>query len=110
MSEEIPLFPFFRDPYKVLGISPEASIGEIKQAYFTLVKKYSPEKNPEAFKKIRAAYEQIRSQQRKEETDFLLFEEATSTISFHKTSGSLYHISEDLLDIELWHTVNLHIS
>ncbi len=54
------------DPYKVLGISPNASDEEIKRAYRALAKKYHPDRNPgdaEAARKmqqINAAYEQIK--------------------------------------------------
>lgn len=53
------------DPYKVLGVSPEASEEEIKKAYRELSKKYHPDLNPgdeSAAKKmsdINAAYDQI---------------------------------------------------
>lgn len=42
--------------YHILEISSEASANEIKQAYFRLVRKYSPEKDPEKFQQIRVAY------------------------------------------------------
>ena len=54
------------DPYKVLGVSPDASDEEVKRAYRRLAKKYHPDLNPgdqEAARKmqeVNAAYEQIK--------------------------------------------------
>ena len=54
------------DPYKVLGLSPDASDEEVKRAYRRLAKKYHPDLNPgdqEAARKmqeVNAAYEQIK--------------------------------------------------
>ncbi len=56
-----------QDPYKVLGVSPNASDEEVKKAYRDLIKKYHPDLHPgdaEAAKKmndVNAAYDQIKS-------------------------------------------------
>ena len=55
------------DPYKVLGLSPDASDEEVKRAYRTLAKKYHPDLNPgdqEAARKmqqVNEAYDQIKN-------------------------------------------------
>lgn len=58
----------YSDPYKVLGISRDASNDEIKKAYRTLSRKYHPDANlnnpnasyaEEKFKEVQQAYEQI---------------------------------------------------
>ena len=62
------------DPYAVLGLERRAALSEVKRAYFELVRQYSPESNPEAFKLIRAAYEKLNSIENKNETDLFLFQ------------------------------------
>lgn len=57
----------YQDPYKVLGVSPDASDEEIKKKYRELTKKYHPDLNPgdaEAARKmneINTAYDQIKN-------------------------------------------------
>ena len=57
-----------RDPYQVLGVSPNASDDEIKKAYRSLSRKYHPDANvnnpnkeaaEEKFKEVQQAYDQI---------------------------------------------------
>ena len=57
-----------RDPYQVLGVSPNASDDEIKKAYRNLSRKYHPDANvnnpnkaaaEEKFKEVQQAYDQI---------------------------------------------------
>lgn len=56
-----------QDPYKVLGVSPNASDEEIKKAYRDLTKKYHPDLNPgdekaaEKMNDINSAYDQIKN-------------------------------------------------
>ena len=62
------------DPYAVLGLVRGASPREIKRAYFGLVREYPPEEHPDTFKIVRAAYEQLRTTEAKDETDLFLFQ------------------------------------
>jgi len=56
-----------RDPYSVLGVSPESSEDEIKSAYRRLAKQYHPDLHPNdpnaaaRMNEINAAYEQIKN-------------------------------------------------
>ena len=58
------------DPYKVLGVAPDASDDEIKKAYRALARKYHPDKYrdsdladlaSEKMKEVNAAYEEIQN-------------------------------------------------
>jgi|GEM_PF-1665643 len=71
---------FGENPYKVLGIDQGAGEAEIKQAYFTLVRKHSPERDPEGFKRIRAAYEKLRAGKERAETDLFLIDDQAITL------------------------------
>jgi DnaJ-class molecular chaperone len=59
-----------KDPYYILGVSPNASLEEIKKAYRTLVLKYHPDKNKnkdaeEIFKNIQTSYELLRDKNKR---------------------------------------------
>jgi hypothetical protein len=53
------------DPYKVLGISPEASPQDVKRAYLAMASKYHPDAGGDAwaFEQVRSAYELISERQ-----------------------------------------------
>lgn len=48
-----------RSDYEILGVDRSADRTEIKKAYFKMVRQFSPEKEPERFQEIRAAYERL---------------------------------------------------
>ena len=65
------------DPYKVLGVSPNATDEEVKTAYRELAKKYHPDNyadSPladlagEKMKEINEAYDEITNQRRQDDT------------------------------------------
>ncbi|MBM3966852.1 MAG: hypothetical protein FJ308_17570 [Planctomycetes bacterium] len=75
-----------RFPRKFFGIGPEATREQLKHAYSVLIRKYKPERYPEEFKRIRAAFEQVDREMRK------------------STSKDLEASDEPLNDDELWFT------
>jgi len=48
------------DPHKVLGIASDADAATIRQRYLELVRQFPPERNPQEFGEIRAAYDHLR--------------------------------------------------
>ncbi|SDY40702.1 DnaJ C-terminal domain-containing protein [Tindallia californiensis] len=67
----------YKDYYKILGISKEASQSEIKKAYRQLAKKYHPDKHPDnqemekRFKEINEAYEVLGDEEKRKKFDQL---------------------------------------
>jgi len=64
-----------KDPYKVLGLSRDASQDDIRKAHRKLVRKYHPDANPEdpraeeRFKEIQQAYEVLLDEKKRREYD-----------------------------------------
>ncbi len=61
-----------RKDYEILGIGEDADEKAIKRAYFKLIRKHSPEKDPEQFQEIRAAYERLLEEKDKPENGIQL--------------------------------------
>jgi curved DNA-binding protein CbpA len=89
--------------YETLGITKNAGEDEIKRAYFGLVRKYQPDRFPEEFKEIRAAYETLSDRKKRAEYDAIgelpssvapLFHEAQRLDRFGKTdkAAELYRV------------------
>jgi curved DNA-binding protein CbpA len=47
------------EPHEVFGLSPGASAGEIRSRYLQLVREFPPDRDPERFARIRAAFEDL---------------------------------------------------
>jgi molecular chaperone DnaJ len=60
-----------KDYYKILGVPPDASDEEIRQAYYRLAHKYHPDKggDPEKFKEINEAYQVLSDKQKRAQYD-----------------------------------------
>ncbi|MBD3230466.1 MAG: DnaJ domain-containing protein [Candidatus Lokiarchaeota archaeon] len=78
------------DLYKILGVSKDADIQEIKKAYRNLAFKYHPDKNPsgeEIFKEINVAYEILKDPERRKKYDFMRKYGMTDQDIFNKYYG-----------------------
>jgi curved DNA-binding protein CbpA len=64
----------YLDPFAVLELERTATPEAIKRAYFALVRANPPERNPEQFKRIRAAYEALRDPATRLETEMQLLQ------------------------------------
>ncbi len=48
------------DPYQILELAPDSDDEAIRRRYLELVRQFTPERHPEKFAAIRAAYEGLR--------------------------------------------------
>ncbi len=47
------------EPFQVLGIAATLNVAEVKRAYFAELRKHPPHADPEAFRRLRMAYEEL---------------------------------------------------
>ena len=59
------------DPFDVLGLPRNASDAEIRAGYLKLVRQFPPDRAPERFAEIRAAYDELRDPIGRLETQIL---------------------------------------
>ncbi len=53
------------EPLSVLGLTEPTTDEQVKKAYLTLIRQYSPERDPERFQQIRSAYEAASTEKRR---------------------------------------------
>ncbi len=68
------------DPHVVLGLQRGATSEQVRQAYFRMVRVHTPEAHPEEFKRVRVAYEALRSQRQRTELALLVFDESVTEV------------------------------
>ena len=64
------------DPYSVLGVARDAGEAVVRKRYLELVRAFPPDRDPERFAEVRAAFEAIRDPVQRVEDQ--LFEIATN--------------------------------
>jgi curved DNA-binding protein CbpA len=47
------------DPYTVLGVDRTASEADVRRGYLEMVRQHPPDRDPEGFRAVRKAYEQL---------------------------------------------------
>ena len=68
-----------RTPFEILGLPESATDQEIRRAYLAKVREYPPEREPERFQEIRAAFEAIKD--RRARVKYQLFHHELPDIS-----------------------------
>ena len=90
-----------RDPYGVLGLDRQASEAEIKRAYFQLVRQCPPEREPEKFRAIRTAYEQLRDAESRAQIALFLLQPPLPLPNRRRPSYDLSVHTDDLLTLAM---------
>lgn len=57
------------DPYDILGVPRDAEAAQIKKAYFTLMRQFSPETHPDEYNRLHSAYERLKDPAARAELD-----------------------------------------
>lgn len=93
--------PLAATPYQILGVDPKASLADIKRAYFKRVREFPPEEQPEKFKEIRKAYDQLKSPEEKALVDMFLLQPAPDITDLTKGRYDVAVHPEDMIQLAL---------
>jgi curved DNA-binding protein CbpA len=72
MESDLDRFEQDENPYQVMELASTATEDDIRRAYFKLVREHPPERDPDQFRRIRAAYEILRDPTRRAEWDLFI--------------------------------------
>jgi curved DNA-binding protein CbpA len=75
------------DPYETLGLTSDVGEAEIRRRYLELVREFPPDRAPERFTAIHAAYEALRDPARRLHAQ--LFQDETKTDSLESLAADL---------------------
>jgi curved DNA-binding protein CbpA len=75
------------DPYETLGLTTDAGEAEIRKRYLELVREFPPDRAPEQFTAVHAAYESLRDPARRLRAQ--LFQSETTTDSLEGLAADL---------------------
>src|SRR4051794_34456934 len=82
------------DPYDTLGLTSDADETEIRQRYLELVRAFPPDRAPERFAAVHAAYEALRDPARRVHAQLFRYE--TNTDSVEMIAADLRHRLRDV--------------
>jgi curved DNA-binding protein CbpA len=68
------------DPCSTLGLPPNADEAMVRQRYLELVREFPPDRAPERFAEIRAAYESLRDPVRRLESELFKLDSGTYSL------------------------------
>src|SRR4051812_27039294 len=69
-----------KDPFEQLGLPPDADLAQIRRRYLELVRENPPDREPERFAEIHAAYEAVRDPARRLEARIFDFDTKTDLL------------------------------
>ena len=75
------------DPHEILNLDPDAGEAEVRRRYLELVREFPPDRAPERFAAIHAAYEALRDPARRLQVQ--LFHPETKTDSLEGLASDL---------------------
>jgi len=90
-----------KDPYDILGLDRQADDTAIRRAYARLVRQFPPEREPDAFRKIRTAYEQLRDPESRARLSLFLLQPPPPLPPQRRVDYDLGVHAEDLLALAI---------